>query len=111
MTKESHEKMIFNPEGIRRLLREGGGEDLNDDERALLVALISADTETGATLTEKERAALDKLRKQVEGYDTDELTQAVRHMVTSKSRDERRMKWPKLKWPNLKRGKDQADED
>jgi len=103
--------MVFNPEGIRRLLEEGGGEELNDDERALLVALVSADTETGTTLTERERAALDKLSSQVEGYDAEELVQAVKHMVTSQPREERKVKWPKVQWPSLKRGKGQPAEE
>ena len=30
--KDKQEGPVFNPEGIRRLLREGGGEDLNDDD-------------------------------------------------------------------------------
>ncbi|MEE8390395.1 MAG: hypothetical protein V3S14_06310 [Anaerolineae bacterium] len=102
MTQDEREGPVFNPEGIRRLLAEGGGEDLNDDERALLLAMVGADTETGIELTEEERAALDKLRGQVEGYDADDLAQAVRQMVTSKPRDSRKLKWPKVKLPKLK---------
>ena len=103
MTRDERMGPVFNPEGIRRLLAEGGGEELNDDERALLLAMVGADTEIGIELSEEERAALDKLRGQVEGYDADELAQAVRQMVTSKSRDSRKIKWPKVKWPRLKR--------
>ena len=103
MTEEKHEGPVFNPEGIIRLLAEGGGEDLNDDERALLLALVGAETETGRELTEEERAALDKLKTQVEGYDAEALAEAVRQMVTAKSRDSRILKWPKLKFPKLKK--------
>lgn len=99
MTKDKQEGSVFNPEGISRLLAEGGGKDLNDDERALLLAMISAETETGRELSEEERAALDKLRAQVGGYDADDLAQAVKQMVTAQSRDSRKLKWPKLKHP------------
>ncbi len=90
---------VFNPEGIQRLLAEDGGRDLNDDERALLLALVDADTATGRELTGEEHAALDKLRGQVGDYDASELAQAVRHMVTSKPRESRKLKWPKLSLP------------
>jgi hypothetical protein len=98
MTKDKQEGPVFNPEGIHRLLAEGGGEELNDDERAL----IGASTEIGRELGERELAALEKLRGQVEDYDADELAQAVKRMVTSQSREER-----KLKWPDLKRDQDE----
>ncbi len=102
MTEDKQKGQVFNPEGISRLLAEGGGEDLNDDERALLLALIGAETATGRELSEEERAALDKLKTQVEGYDAEDLTRAVRQMVTAKPRDSRKLKWPKLKFPKLK---------
>jgi hypothetical protein len=96
--KSEQEHPIFHPGGARRLLE--GEADLTDDERALLLALVSVDTEAGRNLGEKERAALDKLKAQVEGYDADELAQAAKHVVTAKSRADR-----KLEWPELKRGR------
>ncbi len=96
---DKHEGPVFNPEGIRRLLSEGGGQDLNDDERALLLAMVGADTATGRELTEEEHAALNTLKAQVGDYDASELAQAVQRMVTSKPRESRKLKWPKLKLP------------
>jgi hypothetical protein len=87
---------VFNSEGIHRLLAEGGGEDLNDDERALLVAMIGVDTATGRELSEEERAALDKLKAQVGDYDAEGLAEAVKHMVTSQPRESRKLEWPTL---------------
>ena len=103
MTEDKQEGPVFNPDGISRLLAEGGGEDLNDDERALLLALVGAETEAGRELSEEEHAALDKLKTQVEGYDAEDLAQAVKRMVTAQSRDSRKLKWPKLKFPKLKK--------
>ena len=93
MAKGKQGKSVLQPDGVKRLL-EGGGEDMTDDERALLLALIGVEADS---LDENERAALDKLKEQVEGYDTDELVQAVEHMVTAEPRRTRKLKWPDLK--------------
>jgi hypothetical protein len=93
MAKGKQAKPVLQPNGVKRLL-EGGGEDMTDDERALLLALIGVEADS---LDESERAALSKLKEQVEGYDTDELVQAVEHMVTAEPRRTRKLKWPDLK--------------
>lgn len=91
MTKSR--KHVFRPGGARKLL-ENGGKDLNDDERALLLVLAQVEAEH---LTEKERAALERLKAQVGGYDPEELTRAVAHMVTAKPKEDARLEWPELK--------------
>jgi hypothetical protein len=95
MAEDRRQGLVLSPDGARRLLE--GREDLTDDERALLLALASVDAEVGRSLDENERAALDELKAQMEGYDADELAQAVQHMVTAKPRKGRRLKWPALK--------------
>ena len=92
MAKRKRES-ILRPEGVQKLL-EGGGKRLTDDERALLLALTGVDA---GSLSEKERAALDKLKAQVEGYDTEELAQAVEHIITAETVEGRKMEWPELK--------------
>jgi hypothetical protein len=104
MAENRRDQPVLSPDGARRLLE--GREDLTDDERALLLALASADAEAGRSLGEDERAALDELRTRMEGYDADELAQAVQHMVTAKPR-----KGHSLKWPKLKRGRDKRSAD
>jgi len=96
MTKDKREKPVFRPGGGRQLL-EGGGEDLTDDERALLLALASVDIEAGGSLDARDRAALDKLKTQVEHYDAEALARAVKHMVTAKAKEDRKLEWPELK--------------
>ena len=86
---------IFSSEGIRRLL-EGGAQNLTDDERALLLALIGAEEETGRQLTAEEREAFNRLREQLGSYDADELAQAVKHMVTAQTQAARKTEWPEL---------------
>jgi hypothetical protein len=97
MTEDKSKPSVFSPGGIRRLLEEGGGRDLNDDERALLLALVGVETETGRTLSEEELAAVEKLKSQVESYDPEALVQAVKHIVTSQARDGETQEWPELR--------------
>ena len=92
MAKRKQET-VFNPKGVKKLLR-GGGKKLTDDERALLVAM--AEVEAG-NLSEDEREAVEKLRGQVQEYDPDELSRAVEHMVSAKAKKGRKLKWPELK--------------
>ena len=99
MTKRKKKGAILRPEGIQRLLK-GGGKKLTDDERALVLALAEVEADS---LSEEERAALDKLRAQVKGYDTEELTQAVEHMVKAKPVEGRKLEWPELKGKRRRR--------
>ena len=96
MTSERSKHSVLSSEGIRELL-EGGVDNLSEDERALLLALITVETEAGTDLDEEERAAVEQLKAQVEGYDTEELAQAMKHLVTAKSREGRKLEWPGLK--------------
>ena len=94
MTKDT--SSVLRPEGIRGLL-EGGVDNLTEDECTLLLALISVEVEAGKDLDEEERAAVEKLKARVEGYDTNELAQAMKHLVTAKPREDRKLEWPDLK--------------
>ncbi len=95
MTKkaESEKGPVFRPGG---LLKEGG-EGLTDDEQALLLALLSVDAKAGENLDEEQRAVLDELRAQLEGYDADDLARAAKHVVKAKPRKGRKLEWPELK--------------
>ena len=82
--------------GKARWLLEGGIEQLDDEERALLLALVSLEADTGRTLTDEEREALEKILART-GMDGEEIAQAVKHMVEAEpSKD------PKLDWSDLK---------
>jgi len=96
MEKAELEKSLLSPNGVRKLL-EDGGESLTEDERALLLALLNVDAETGGTLTRKDRAAMDELTVRLKDYDAEELTRAVKHLVTAKPRQDRKLEWPELK--------------
>jgi hypothetical protein len=100
MAKRKRES-ILSPRGIQKLL-SGDGKKLTDDERALLLALTRVEA---SALSEEERAALETLESQVEGYDTNDLAQAVEHMVTAEPVKGRRMEWPELKGRRKRRSK------
>ena len=81
---------------VRRLLADKG-ESLTNDERALLLALLRVDAETGGELTGQDRTTMDELMTGLEEYDVGELTRAVKQLVTAKSRPDRKLEWPELK--------------
>lgn len=93
MTKKKQGKRVFRSSAVRKLL-EDGGKNLSDDERALLLVLAEVEADH---LTEKERAALEKLRVQVKNYDTEELSRAVAYMVTAKPKEDTKLEWPELR--------------
>ncbi|OQY23130.1 MAG: hypothetical protein B6I35_04485 [Anaerolineaceae bacterium 4572_32.2] len=96
MTKTEREKSVLSSNGVRKLL-EDGGESLTEDERALLLAMLSVEAETGGSFSEEERAALDELTAKLKSYDAGELTQAVKRLVTAKPQAARKLEWPELK--------------
>jgi hypothetical protein len=67
---------------------------LTPDQRALLLALTDLDVAAGHQLTPEERAALEELSAQVEGYDAAEIQQAMKHMVEAQTK-RKVVDWPK----------------
>lgn len=67
---------------------------LTPDQRALLLAMANLDVQSGRQLTAEERAALDELASQSDGYNPDEIEQAMRHMVEAKTQ-RKVVEWPK----------------
>ncbi len=67
---------------------------LTPDQRALLLAMANLDVQSGRQLTVEERAALDELASQSDGYNPDEIEQAMRHMVEAKTQ-RKVVEWPK----------------
>jgi hypothetical protein len=81
--------------GKARWLLEGGIDELDDGERALLLALASLDADTGRPVTQEERKVLDQIAAR-SGADGEEITQAVKHMVEAKAKRNRRLDWSAL---------------
>ncbi len=82
--------------GKARWLLEGGIDELDEGERALLLALANLEADTGRTVTQEEREALDRIAERSE-KDADDISQAIKHIVEAKTTKDRRLDWSALK--------------
>jgi hypothetical protein len=82
--------------GKAQWLLEGGIDELDDGERALLLALAKLDADTGRTVTEEERQALEQIAAR-SGTDAEEISRAIKHMVEAKAENNRLLDWSALK--------------
>ena len=82
--------------GKARWLLDGGIDELDDGERALLLALASLEEGTGRTITPEEREALDRIAER-SGKDADDISQAIKHMVEAKAKKPSLLDWSALK--------------
>jgi hypothetical protein len=83
-------------EGKAQWLLEGGIEQLTEEERALLLALVSLEADTGRQLSEQEQEALDEIVAR-SGTDGEKITRAVRHMVEAEPKKGKGLDWSELK--------------
>jgi hypothetical protein len=90
MTKNDEEP-IFVAGKAKWLL--DNAQKLTVEQRALLLAMADLDVASGHKLTTEERAALDQVSANIDGYDPKEIEEAVRHMVKAKSK-RKVVDWP-----------------
>lgn len=83
MTKK-RAKTVFSEGKARWLLQNT--HELDEDQRALLLAMAELDKDTGRELTDEEHAALEKLAAETQGFDSAEIQSAVNKMVESKAK-------------------------
>jgi hypothetical protein len=82
MTKKT-DGTLFSPGKAQWLMEHL--DQLDEGERALLLAIAELSKDTGRELTEEERAALDKLASETQGFDPVEIRDAVQKIVQDKS--------------------------
>ncbi len=87
---------VFNP-GKARWLHDKGGKALDEDQQALLLALTQLEAELGRGLSEEESTAIEALSSHMEGFNPEQITQAIREMVQRPADPNRRTAWPELK--------------
>lgn len=102
MTKK---ETLFSPGKAHWLLEHV--DNLDEDQRALLLAMAELSKDTGRELTEEERVALEKLAAETQGFDPVEIRDAVQKMVEGKAKRKPIIDWPsdigdKLKHPKKK---------
>jgi hypothetical protein len=102
---KNHDETLFSPGKARWLLEHV--DKLDEGERALLLAIAELSKDTGREPTEEERAALEKLATEAQGFDPVEIQAAVQKMVEGEAKRKPLIDWPsdigdKLKHPKKK---------
>ena len=90
MTKKSD--TLFSPGKARWLLEHA--DKLDESERALLLAIAELSKNTGLELDDEERAALEKLAAETQGFDPVEIQSAVQKMVNEEAKHKPITNWP-----------------
>jgi hypothetical protein len=78
-------------------LKEGGAQELDAEQRALLLALAQLEAALGHDLSEDETEALDALGEQLPGFDAQDIAQAMQKVVDAPTDPNRETSWSELK--------------
>jgi len=93
---DSEQDAVFNP-GQADWVREKAADDLDKDQRALLLALAQLEAATGRDLSPDERSAMESLAGQLEGFDPQEIESAIAEMVNQPADPKRKTTWGEIK--------------
>ena len=97
MTQHNEDKeTIFNP-GKARWLQDKGEKQLDEGQKALLIALAQLEADLGRELSDEEKQALDSLADQLEDADMEVIKTAVHQMVSKPADPNRQTDWPDIK--------------
>jgi hypothetical protein len=96
MAAKSDDGKVFRP-GKARWLQKAGQGDLDDDQRALLLALTQLEASLGHELSSEETEAMETLSGEIESFDAQEIKQAVQRMVDTPADPQRTTSWSELK--------------
>ena len=94
--KEKEQESVFNP-GQADWVQKKGSAGLTRDQQALLLALTQLEAETGRDFSEAEQAAIESLVANLEGFDPQEIQQAIHQMVNDPADPNRQTSWSELK--------------
>ena len=92
--KES--ETLFNP-GKARWLQEKGSKALDDDQQALLLAMAQLEAKLGRELSTEEATALESLSTHMEGFNPQQIADAIQQVVNTPADPKRKTAWPELK--------------
>ena len=87
---------LFRP-GQADWLRKEGAQNLDSDQKALLLALMQLEAELGLDLAPEEAQAIEALGEQLPGTNAEWLQRAMQQLVNSPADPKRQTAWPKLK--------------
>ncbi|HNT76221.1 MAG TPA: hypothetical protein PKH77_14490 [Anaerolineae bacterium] len=87
---------LFNP-GKAQWLQEKGSKALDNDQQALLLAMAQLEAKLGRDLTAEEATALESLSAHMDGFDPQQIADAVQQMINAPADPKRKTAWPELK--------------
>ncbi len=87
---------MFNP-GQADWITQQAAEHLDQDQRALLLALAQLEAAMGHKLSDEETLAIESLSDQLQGFDAEEIAEAVHRMVNQPTDPSRKTTWSELK--------------
>jgi hypothetical protein len=89
---EQQDENVFSAGKARWLIQHI--DELDEDARALLLAMVELDKEIGRQLTDEERAAVEKLGADTQGFGADKIQHAVQQMVGAQAKHQPAVEWP-----------------
>lgn len=93
---DNEQDTVFNPGQADRVQRKAV-KDLDEDQRALLLAMVQLAAQTGHKLPPGELSAIETLAGQLDGFDALEIQKAIAKMVNQPADPKRRTSWSELK--------------
>ena len=93
---DDEQDAVFNP-GQVEWVEKKGAKDLDKDQRALLLAMVQLEAETGHELRPDECSAIESLASQLDGFDAQEIKKAIAKMVNQPADPKRKTSWSELK--------------
>ncbi|MCJ7550547.1 MAG: hypothetical protein MUQ30_12800 [Anaerolineae bacterium] len=87
---------VFNP-GQVEWVRRKAAQDLDEDQAALLLAMVQLEAEIGHELPPDERSAIETLAGQLDGFDALEIQKAIAKMVNQPADPNRKTSWSELR--------------
>ncbi len=82
MNGSSKDTSLFNAEKAT-WLREGGAEELDAEQRALLLAFVGLEAALGNDMTEAEAKVVDALGDKLPGFDPQDIKRAMHQLVNT----------------------------
>jgi hypothetical protein len=93
---DKEQDSVFNP-GQADWVQKKATKDLDNDQRALLLAMAQLEAEIGHELSPDERSAIESLAGQLGGFDAQEIQEAIAKMVNQPADPHRKTTWSELK--------------
>jgi hypothetical protein len=93
---DNEQDSVFNP-GQADWVQQKAAKDLDEGQRAMLLAMAQLEAETGHVLSPDERSAIESLAGQLDGFDAQEIQKAITKMVNQPADPDRKTSWSELK--------------